>query len=431
MKKIFALVLALVMAMSLATVAWGAPVTVADTAALQDALDNAESGTVIKLTSNVAYGTVYLRPTDSNVTSLTCYPEYCGYTTNSANDFRTHWDNNSMNSGHVPYYKAAIENVTIIGAEDATIAGVQAHSCHIDTNVPADAVLGNANTGGYYAALNISNLTFKDVAFTRQVNIESSLEDAVYDGVTFDSCTFTTGGTASGDGAAIRYYNESNNGNVKNITVNNCSFNTCYQGVYAQRVNGVTVTDCSFDTTGHNAISNLHSGAIKVEIIGNTFKNIGDRVIRFDEVGADSNITINNNIIMGYCGDSNGELIKANSVASTAVNLESNYWGVENISTAIVGFNAPTAVGITGGTWDFDVSPYIAIGMQMTNNGDGTYSVSTPAPTPTPSYPYYTPVVEDTTVDSAQTFDAGIALYVGVSVLGAVGTVALGKKRED
>ena len=37
----------------------------------------------------------------------------------------------------------------------------------------------------------------------------------------------------------------------------------------------------------------------------------------------------------------------------------------------------------------------------------------------------------DKDVTSAQTFDAGIALYVGVSVLGAVGTVALGKKRED
>lgn len=34
-------------------------------------------------------------------------------------------------------------------------------------------------------------------------------------------------------------------------------------------------------------------------------------------------------------------------------------------------------------------------------------------------------------IQSADTFDAGIALYVGMSVIGAVGTVALGKKRED
>ena len=47
-------------------------------------------------------------------------------------------------------------------------------------------------------------------------------------------------------------------------------------------------------------------------------------------------------------------------------------------------------------------------------------------------YPYYPSTTPNSElVKSPDTFDAGIALYVGVSVMGAIGTVVLGKKRED
>lgn len=48
-------------------------------------------------------------------------------------------------------------------------------------------------------------------------------------------------------------------------------------------------------------------------------------------------------------------------------------------------------------------------------------------------YPYYPPTTtpDSELVKSAETFDAGVAMYVAVSVMGAIGTVALGKKRED
>ena len=63
------------------------------------------------------------------------------------------------------------------------------------------------------------------------------------------------------------------------------------------------------------------------------------------------------------------------------------------------------------------------------NESSNTESVT--PPTPTPVYPYIPPVIEDTKVDSAQTFDGGIALYVGVTAAAAFGSVALGRKRED
>ena len=301
---------------------------VKDNASAQTALDNAVAGTTIQLQPGVNYGTLYIRPTDSNVTEVTCFPGLCDYTTNSVDEFRDHW---TGASGHVPYYKATIENVTIVGADGATIAGIQAHSRHINTNVQTDVILGNANLGTQYVSLNISNLTFKNVAFTGQVNIEASLEDAVYDGVTFDGCSFTTGGTASTNVAAIRYYNESNNnGNVRNIIVKDCTFQNCRQGVYTHHVNGITVTGCTFDGMGHNAIAvQAHSNAAHGDVVitGNTFKNVADRVIRFNEVDASTSITIQNNVATNS-GDDDGEVMKATSIASGVVtSISNNNWG--------------------------------------------------------------------------------------------------------
>lgn len=434
MKKILSLVLALVMALSLTTVAWGAPttVTVSTTEQLQAALDSAADGDTIQLTANVNYGVVYMgRPTKSNATVMFCGTH--NFTTDDEVEFKAHLGDSQWHT--TPKYTTTLKNLTIVGAEGATVAGLVATSGHAYGTGVYDYVRETTIDGSaYYNTLMLSNVTFSKVNFTGKIDINTSDATSVYDGVTFDGCTFTTGGTASGNGAAIRYYNEANNGNVKNLTVNNCSFENCYQGVYTGHVNGITVTDCTFETLGHNAVAVQDQGSCdhgNVVIAENKFESVGDRVIRFNEVGAGSNIDINNNVMLNS-GKSNGEMIAATSVATgVEVDLESNYWDGETASTAVATFTAPATVGITGGTWNSDVSAYVASGYAYNST---TGEVVVPAPAPTPVYPYYPPTVDDTTekdVTSAQTFDAGIALYVGMSVMGAVGTVALSKKRED
>ena len=62
-------------------------------------------------------------------------------------------------------------------------------------------------------------------------------------------------------------------------------------------------------------------------ITGNTFANIGDRIIRFGSVGADTQITIKNNTATNS-GDSNGEVIKAQSLAAgVTYDISGNNWG--------------------------------------------------------------------------------------------------------
>lgn len=232
------------------------------------------------------------------------------------------------------YYVRNMSNVTIKAADGAAVkvAGMVGSSGHVYGNV-YDYVLDKSYTSGsaYYLTHKWNNITFEGIQFTSNVDIATSSPDTEIDGVTFRRCSFTTGDTASTDGQALRYYNEANNGKVKNLTVDQCTFNTCYQGVYTQKINGVTVINSSFDTTGHNAIAvQSYNKAVNhkaVVITGNTFANIGDRIIRFGDVGADTQITIQNNKATNS-GNSKGEVIKAESLAEgVTYTISNNNWG--------------------------------------------------------------------------------------------------------
>ena len=225
-----------------------------------------------------------------------------------------------------------LKNVTIVGAEGATIAGVVVTSGHAYGDNVHDYVLDvDKNGSAYYSTLHLENIKFSNVAFTGRIDINTSDATSTYNGVTFENCTFTTGGIAQSNGPAIRYYNEANNGNVKNIVVKNCKFNNCYQGIYVHHVNGINITENEFDTTGHNAVAMQgHDGVVNLKSVvinNNTFKNIGDRIIRFNDVGADSNISIQYNTATNS-GDENGEVIKATSIEDGAItNIGFNDWG--------------------------------------------------------------------------------------------------------
>ena len=232
------------------------------------------------------------------------------------------------------YYVRNMSNVTIKAAEGAsvTVAGIAGGSGHVNGQC-YDYVLDKAYTVGsaYYLTQNWNNITFEGITITARVNIESSLETTLIDGVNFKNCTFNIGNTAGTENIALRYRSESNNGKVKNLTVDGCSFNTCYQGVYTQNVNGITVMNSSFDRTGHNAIA-VQSGAGPVNhkaviITDNIFDNIGDRIIRFGDVGADTQITIKSNLASNS-GDSDGQVMKAQSLAEgVTYDIRGNNWG--------------------------------------------------------------------------------------------------------
>lgn len=236
------------------------------------------------------------------------------------------------------YYVRNMNDVTLKAAAgaDVEIAGMTATAGHIygTSGAPVtDYVLDTTteSTGdSYYLAQNWGNITFDGLTFTAKVDIASSLEKTAIDGVSFENCNFDINNTANGN-QALRYYNELDNEKVSGLTVDNCTFTNCFQGVYTQKIKNITVTNSTFDTTAHNAIA-IQSGDKAanhgdVVITNNTFTDIGDRIIRFNNVAKGTNITITGNTATNS-GDDTGEVIKATSIAEgVTTTIYSNNWG--------------------------------------------------------------------------------------------------------
>lgn len=245
------------------------------------------------------------------------------------------------------YYIRSMSNVTIKAADGAAVkvAGVKMSSGHIygATERPVyDYVLDKTITdnGGYYLAQIVSNIAFEGITFTAKSDINTSIPESFINGFAFKNCVFDINNTASGN-YAIRYYNENNNGNVSDLVVDGCTFNSCYQGVYTSHIKNIAVTNSKFYTTGHNAIAiqdfNGNCDHGDVVISGNYFENVGDRIIRFGNVGEGTTITITGNTSVNS-GDANGEIIKAQTMPdSVNVSMASNTWGDVNGKTAVLG----------------------------------------------------------------------------------------------
>ena len=250
------------------------------------------------------------------------------------------------------YYERTVENVTFTANEGVTVKNFEADGgAHIyaGTAPVYDYVrdTGSWVTEGscYFKRAILKNITFKGLIFKEKTDINTSESTTVYDGFTFKDCTFDLGTTADGN-QAIRYYNENNNGNVKNLVVEGCTFKTCSQGVYTMQVKGITVKDSTFTQTGHNAIAIQSQGGDKgpcnhgkVVITGNTFKNIGNRIIRFNNVGMGTTVTIKDNTADGNSGkldEATGkrEIVKATTLpvnAADSITASGNNWGANTV----------------------------------------------------------------------------------------------------
>ena len=251
-------------------------------------------------------------------------------------DYIAHMTNNPHH-GDARTFTRTMSNLTITAQEEAdvTVKGLTLLArTYRDAKDPF--VTSTKDYNGYDIDLVVHDLAFSNIKFTGKVEIASQDRDnTIIDGVTFGNCKFETNDTTTKNGQAINFSNNVNNGQVKNLIVKNCDFTNCYQGVYTNQVRNVSVTGCTFNTTGHNAIAVQDSGNNpcnhgNVVITGNTFKNVGDRIIRFNKPAAETVITITNNtaINSGKETESGKEIIAAVDLPeSVSVTMAGNKWG--------------------------------------------------------------------------------------------------------
>ncbi len=246
-------------------------------------------------------------------------------------------------TGKLRYYDRVVENVTFTADKGVTLKGFTAEGGnHVygTTASPVYDCVRDVSTkdtnNSYYKRTTLKNFTFKGLTLTARTDISTSNAATVYDGFTFTGCTFNIGNGTTSDSTyqALRYYDENNSGNVKNLVVENCTFNKCYQGVFTTYVNGITVKNCTFATMYHNAIA-VQSGAHgacnfgAVVITGNTFSGLKDRAIRIGTVGADTQFTIKYNVVKSTT--STEECMKASGgedlAESVSCDVNYNDWG--------------------------------------------------------------------------------------------------------
>ena len=151
----------------------------------------------------------------------------------------------------------------------------------------------------------------------------------------------------------------------------------------------------------------------------------------------DANDTYKGDLTIG--GDSTvvtGEVMKGQKADKTAVAVTGGTFSTDVTEYLAEGkilqkngdtYTAVTNSGITSGT--YTAKPTVPDGYKVVENTDGTFTVEKVG-----GYYYYYPTTDTKTTGtkgSPKTFDAGIALYVGMALTSAAGVAFVGKKRED
>ena len=266
-------------------------------AAAQAVLDNAAEGTIIKLAPGVNYGTLYLRPVKG-----------------SAATKDIDWLGN--NYGYESY--SLFENLTIIGAEGATVDAVEIEG------------------GTYYysehsqkdkypvmlSLVELKNVVFDGVTFTGNGGydpqnygnvINLSGRNIKVDGLTFKNCVLSN----SGNNARLIYKTEDTNfvhnytyeeetftftPTLKDITVTGCKFNGGYMGLELRETENITITNNEFNVADRNILLPSNTGCTysgKIIITGNVSNNAKERFVRADGTG-DAVVVIKDNTLNDY-----------------------------------------------------------------------------------------------------------------------------------
>lgn len=268
-----------------------------------------------------------------------------------------------------PDYYRTLENVTFTANEGVTVAGFTFNAGHVYGKC-YDYVREKAYTEGsaYYKHSSLKNITFAGLTITGQFDAKLYLDGSNVEDITFEGCSFI-GTTDVGNAAAIKFL--ADNQYFTNVIVKNCEIANYFQGVYVSGVNGLEVSNNSISNTNHNAIAvqskdndNPAKGSIVIK--ENYMENVSDRAIRVNKV-ADATFAVNNNVMVN-CGDDEGEMFKATSMGNGTANLENNYWDGKDVTVAVSdngGVTRPTKTGIVSGTFDKDVSKFLAAGYEQ------------------------------------------------------------------
>ena len=444
MKKVLATILALVMALALCSVSWADATEVKTEAELTTAVSN---GGEIKLGANITLTSMLTIPADKTVTL-----DLNGLSITSAgkviknNGILTITDTKGggkiISTGNTAVgvgdnSKTTIKTAIIESVEGAVITGyATGATINIEDGIFSASdnavVAGNGNrTNEAGAERTVGNtINISGGTFNGQIKTPTYVACGIY--APWKDTIKVTGGTfniTGGAGIVARAGSVS----VSNATINTTGNATGKVG------DSRVVVPCSaivFDSeAAYPALTN--TSAISVE--SGTFTSEADAisVVKPEGEGAVERVAVTGGTFSSDVSD----FVDNAPVASIGYTNECTYYvGEETIQNAAKNLSAGQELVIRKGTVRLtDVPAGVIVrpehdtvvfvnGKDISNEFDG-YTVPQSS-----GYYYYYPTTDTKTTDtkgSPKTFDAGIALYVGMALTSAAGVAFVGKKRED
>ena len=239
------------------------------------------------------------------------------------------------------------------------------------------------------------------------------------------------------------------------LVINGGTFKGGLNTVKNDDAGNLTINDGTFTNIAQHAVFNVNEATIK----GGNYTMSGDDSVlynrKYDDANDKGQMTIENGVFKAKDGvpaikiadenskpsvtggtfssdvsdfvDSqpvakrnNGEYVVGTSAVVSAANTDGSITIVEGNDTQLTGVNPGVKVVVRG-------SAVSVNGTRVTNDDVNGYTVPS-------RYYYYYPTTDTKTTDtkgSPKTFDAGIALYVGMALTSAAGVAFVGKKRED
>ena len=417
MKKALATILALVMAIGLCSVSWAT-----DPAATQvtETTEELDSGSyIVNGEVTLTGGALTVKPGATVTLELAAGSKL----TNKAGSHTI------INNG----------TLTITGT--GTVDNVS-HGCAALYNAPgADATLN----GGTFDRSHEAGASTGDNGGNSYYTIKNFGKITVNPGVTVQQDGTANGGTTGKYSSlfANGWYNINTAGQPGKepahssdavLVINGGTFKGGLNTVKNDDAGNLTINDGTFTNIAQHAVFNVNEATIK----GGNYTMSGDDSVlynrKYDDANDKGQMTIENGVFKAKDGVPAIKIADENSKPSVtggtfssdvsnfvdsapvASNNGTYYVGTETIQGAANNLSAGQQLKIEKGAVTINGAEYRA-------GGNATYTK------PSSGYYYYQPTTD--TKGSPKTFDAGIALYVGMALTSAAGVAFVGKKRED
>ena len=411
MKKVLATILALVMALSVTTMAWADDVAkIGNTgyATLQEAVNAATPGQTIVLQSDVTLTASLIVAVDKTVTL----------------DLNSYKITADMNGPHM-----------ICNAGNLTITDSSANKTGEIAKIGAETNFG-------YVIENHGTMTLDRCKISSTSVKSSAIENGWYtasENTAGTSCTMTiqNAEVVSVNAAGGLYTVKNDDYGV--MVINGGVFTNGVAGAGAVlNWNDLTINGGTF--TGASAVRTLKSGSSNFEIGKSQIKNgtFNGGIDTLDNYNTGITIAVTGGTFSSDVSDYVADNTPFAFIERT--NEPTYYVGAETIQNAAKNLSAGQWLAIGKGNvtlWDVPAGVIVrpehdtvvfVNGKDISNELDG-YTVPQSS-----GYYYYQPTTDTKTTDtkgSPKTFDAGIALYVGMALTSAAGVAFVGKKRED